>query len=53
LYVLFNKSTIQQRIIIPQKDLSMAAADLKIDEEADEMIGELKGNYPLVAQILD
>lgn len=31
----------------------MAAADLKIDEETDEVIDELKENYPLVAQILD
>ena len=31
----------------------MAAADLKIDEEIDEVIDELKENYPLVAQILD
>jgi hypothetical protein len=31
----------------------MAAADLKIDEETDEVIDELKENYPLVAQILE
>jgi hypothetical protein len=36
-----------------QGNLNMAAADLKIDEETDEVIDELKENYPLVAQILD
>jgi hypothetical protein len=32
--------------------LNIAAADLKIDEETDEVIDELKENYPLVAQCL-
>jgi hypothetical protein len=31
----------------------MASADLKIDEETDEVIDELKTNYPLIAEILD
>jgi hypothetical protein len=31
----------------------MADADLKIDEETDEVIDELKTNYPLIAEILD
>ena len=31
----------------------MAAAERKIEEETDEVIDELKENYPLVAQILD
>ena len=31
----------------------MADADLKIDEETDEVIEELKTNYPLIAEILD
>lgn len=31
----------------------MADADLNIDEETDEVIDELKTNYPLIAEILD